>query len=539
MRIAITGAGIVSAIGVGKHATLQSLREGRSGIGPMRFLPSVHTELPVGEVPFSDDGLRRLANVTDASLDRTTLMAIVAIDEALAEARLSRGDASGRRIRLVSGTTVGALDSTDALLRLSPAIQDGTTVSTACSSALNAIMTGADMLRSGEADVVIAGGTEALSIFHLNGFNSLMILDHQRCRPFDDERAGLNLGEGAAYVILERADEAEGRAADPLAYVSGYANACDAFHQTATSPEGEGPYLAMSRALNVAGLAAADIRYINAHGTGTPNNDASESAAILRLFGPKPPLVSSTKSFTGHTTSASGSVEAVICLLAMLNRMVPANLGFATRMPDGITPTMGMEDVDLPHVMCNSFGFGGNDSSLILSLRPTAGLPAIGEQAVRTLALNILSGEDDLQDIRNYVKPMEARRMGVLVKAALLTALRAIAVASVRPDAIVVGTARGCEGNNARITAQLQEEGEETVSPTLFMQSTHNTIASTLAIRLGCHGHNITYMQGAQSLQCAVDEAHRLLRSGRVRHVLVGAYDENPLNAISLILTCE
>ena len=179
------------------------------------------------------------------------------------------------------------------------------TLSTACSSATNAIITGANMLRCGLADIVVVGGAECLSLFHLNGFNALMILDHQPCRPFDRDRAGLNLGEGAAYLVMETAASAQQRGLKPKFVLSGYANTCDAFHQTASSPEGEGAYLAMTAALKTAGLKPEDIQYINAHGTGTPNNDESESKAILRVFGEHYPPVSSTKSFTGHTTSAS------------------------------------------------------------------------------------------------------------------------------------------------------------------------------------------------------------------------------------------
>ena len=218
---------------------------------------------------------------------------------------------------------------------------------------------------------MVAGGTESLSVFHLNGFNSLMILDHETCRPFDATRAGLNLGEGAAYVVMETEESATRRAIKPHAYLSGYGNACDAFHQTASSDNGEGAYLAMTEALKMAGLKPEQIQYVNAHGTGTPNNDMSESVALKRVFGSQLPLISSTKSFTGHTTSASGSIESVICILALQNQFVPGNLGWRKAMDGGIIPTMGKDCYNLQHVICNSFGFGGNDTSLIFSLSLT------------------------------------------------------------------------------------------------------------------------------------------------------------------------
>ena len=242
------------------------------------------------------------------------------------------------------------------------------TLSTACSSATNAMITGANMLRCGLADIVVVGGSECLSKFHLNGFNALMILDHHQCRPFDKDRAGLNLGEGAAYLVMEISASVKKRGVTPLCVLSGYGNACDAFHQTASSPEGEGAFLAMQEALNVAGLNPDDIQYINAHGTGTVNNDESESQAIKRLFGDKIPAVSSTKSFTGHTTSASGAIETVICILALRNGFIPVNYAFEHPMENGIVPNMDLhKGCRLRHVLCNSFGFGGNDSSLVIS----------------------------------------------------------------------------------------------------------------------------------------------------------------------------
>ena len=153
--------------------------------------------------------------------------------------------------------------------------------------------------------------------------------------------------------------------------MSGFGNACDAFHQTASSENGEGAFLAMQKALKMAGLRPEDIDYVNAHGTGTPNNDASESAALRRVFGEQMPPVSSTKAFTGHTTSASGSIEAVFCLLALQEGFIPANLNWATPDPACITPYRGGEaptgHLPLKHILCNAFGFGGNDSSLLFS----------------------------------------------------------------------------------------------------------------------------------------------------------------------------
>lgn len=393
-KIAITGAGIVSAIGVGKSDTLAALRSVASGIGPRHYLHSTHDEFPLGEVKLSDSEMKQRLGITAEPTTRTALMGMLAMDEALDQARLLHGS-DVERVALISGTTVGGMDKSERFYldflagdsrnayidthdcgATTQMIADrygfftlATSISTACSSAANAFVLGANLLRAGMADIAVVGGSECLSKFHLNGFNSLMILDREPCRPFDASRAGLNLGEGAAYLVLETEETALRRGATPLATLSGYGNACDAFHQTATSPEGNGAYLAMSKALKMARLKPADIDYVNAHGTATPNNDATESQALIRLFGKELPPVSSTKGMTGHTTSASGSVEVTICLLALQEQLVPVNCGFGgNAMPDGIRPaTDPVPPRKLRHVMCNSFGFGGNDTSLIIS----------------------------------------------------------------------------------------------------------------------------------------------------------------------------
>ena len=282
--IAITGYGIVCAIGNDASSVLRSLRAKRTGIGPMRYLQSCHRELPVGEVKLSNEEMKYSFGLDEkAVISRTVLMGAIAIRQAMNHANLSIKE---KRVVVISGTTVGGMDITeryflrmqkdDTLLPLVEKHDCGSstremadlaglkeaevcTISTACSSAANAIIVGSEMLQNDEADIVIAGGTEALSRFHLSGFNSLMILDRECCRPFDKTRAGLNLGEGAAYVVLQK------RLSGGL-FIRGYANRCDAFHQTASSENGEGAFLAMSEALQMAGLKPLNIQYNGARG---------------------------------------------------------------------------------------------------------------------------------------------------------------------------------------------------------------------------------------------------------------------------------
>ena len=228
LPIYITGLGIISAIGNNRQEVLSSLQSRQSGIGKMRYLKSEHTELPVGEVKLSDEQMRQILSLEEhQAANRTSLMGTIAMKEAIEDARI--GDLA-KEAFLISGTTVGGMDYTeryflelmngnDKLPTLASHDCGATsvlqaqyfgipeekviTISTACSSAANAIAAGYDLIKAGKAELVIAGGSEAITKFHLNGFNSLMILDHETCRPFDASRAGLNLGEGAAYIVLE------------------------------------------------------------------------------------------------------------------------------------------------------------------------------------------------------------------------------------------------------------------------------------------------------------------------------------------------
>lgn len=586
MRLWITGSGIVSALGVGREATLQSLLATRSGIGPVRYLDTELREFPVGEVPLSDAEMETHLQVpVGAPTTRAALLGMMALEEALASAGISRDELP--RVAFVSGTTVGGMDKTEKFYldflendkhnqyiathdcgACTEMIADHfghfasvATLSTACSSAANAVIYGARLIEVGVADVVVAGGTECLTRFHLAGFNSLRILDTLHCRPFDGSRAGLNLGEGAAYLVLESEAHAIRRGAKAEAFLDGYGNACDAWHQTASSPDGRGAFRAMRQALSMAGLKPTDISYVNAHGTGTPSNDSSESAAMQRLFGDQLPLVSSTKPFTGHTTSASGAIESVICILAMQNSFVPPNLNF-TSATDCIVPVSQLRcGVDLHHVLCNSFGFGGNDSSLLFTrcgVGPSAECKIVGPASTAEKSCSarrrvyIRSAEhisaqepfsdkwmDDAvahdqpyvrsadPDFKPFVPPTEARRMGKLLKRALAVSKESLRQAAVdMPDIVVTGTGLGCLENTQLFLEAMCREGEHLLKPTHFMQSTHNTVSSLVAIQIGSLGYNATYAHKNISFELALHDAMMQIRQGNAKTALVGAHDE-------------
>ncbi len=389
--VAITGMGIISAIGENVEQNYHSLLSGKHGFSSPQFLQTKHTEIPVGEVKISNEAMEdRLQLPSGHAFTRATLLGAHAIREALGQAGLKRSDL--QQTGLISASSVGGMDFTEKFFNEFPEKPDYsrfiqaqhpgftttrlqeyfgingyvTTLSTACSSSANAIMLGARMIKAGKLKRVIVGGTDCLTKFTLNGFNSLMILSPELCRPFDENRSGLNLGEGAAYLILE-AEELIGNK-EILERVSGYGNTNDAYHQTASSETGEGAFLAMQKAILTAGISVENIDHINAHGTATRNNDLSESIAIKRIFKSHIPGLTSTKSYTGHTLAAAGSMEAVYSLLSIKNSIIFPTLHFKTPMKEtGIEPVSLFQNKPVVNVISNSFGFGGNCTSLILS----------------------------------------------------------------------------------------------------------------------------------------------------------------------------
>lgn len=393
-RIVITGMGIISAIGNTVEENYNALLSGQSGVGELTLFESIHCEtIKVGQVKKTTEQLiAELELSSDNNYTRTALLGAYAAKEAIANAGIR--DINDRKTGLISSTSVGGMDytekyffeyeTTEASRKYIDAQGAGdstdkiadyiglkgfvTTISTACSSAANAVMMGARLLKAGKLDRVIVGGTDALSKFTVNGFNTLMILTDGYNTPFDQNRKGLNLGEAAAYLVLEREDIAIADGRTILGVVSGYANANDAYHQTASSENGEGAYLAMQKALKMANMSSNEVDYVNAHGTATPNNDLSEGRAMQRIFTDQMPLFSSTKPYTGHTLAAAGAIEAVYSLLAIQHGVVFPNKNFVTPMEElSIRPQTTLVHKEISTVLSNSFGFGGNCSTVIFS----------------------------------------------------------------------------------------------------------------------------------------------------------------------------
>lgn len=409
----IASFGIVSAIGLGTEETLLSLQQMKSGI--RRYpksddaqgcedMPWQILDVPVGRIDLSDNELRDLAErrvgLKQRHQSRTTSLALLAAHEAIKNSGLSEEwiyDAA-----LISATTVGGMDvtprfyapyvanehgkGTDGRLRyvaehpcashtevmryvLNTGVRCHSTISTACSSGANAILFGARLISSGLIDVAIVGGVDPLCAFTMGGFNSLMILSHDVCHPLSADRSGLNLGEGAAYLVLT-SDRVK---APSVGRLVGWANANDAHHQTALSDRGNGAQLSMGQALamskRLSGYGLEEVSYINLHGTATPNNDASETAAIVDLWqGTTPPPFGSTKGLTGHTLAAAGAIEAAFSLMAIEQQTLWANVGHSQPMGNGIPdPILTNTTAKVDAVLSNSLGFGGNCTSLVFA----------------------------------------------------------------------------------------------------------------------------------------------------------------------------
>jgi len=393
-RVVVTGIGVISAIGNNVSENHLSLKNGRTGIGKAQFLDSRYAEtLLFGEVKKSNLELLSELNLSNTQgFTRTELLATTAFKEAVSDAAILETELTDFDTAFLSATTVGGMVQTNAIYadansNIEPsefvdAYRSGAhtlqiakafglrgytdTVNTACSSSANSIMLGTRLIKAGRVKRAIVGGVDSLAKYTVNGFNALQIFSDELTRPFDANRNGLNLGEGAAYLVLEREEDIQ----DKFVYgeVRGYGNCNDAHHPSAMSADAIGVFGAINGALKTANLLPSEISYVNAHGTGTENNDYTEMHGMHRIFETVPPYAS-TKSYTGHTLAASGAIEAVFSLLSIKFQEQYPSLNFQKKMPEFTTSPLQQfqEDAKVNHVLSNSFGFGGNCSSLILS----------------------------------------------------------------------------------------------------------------------------------------------------------------------------
>src|SRR6266702_1327749 len=382
--VAITGLGCICAAGTDLDACLATLFSGtRNPAPPVRFASTHPVPYPVFEVP---DFAER------PDISRTSALGLHAAREAIADAGLDKGSLDGLRVGVCVGTTVGCTINDEAfyrdyrgggnpelapmerILRSNPAAVMARefgltgpcqTVVNACASGTDAVGLAASWIRGGLCDAVIAGGADELSRITYNGFISLMITDDSPCKPFDRNRKGLNLGEGAAMLVMEAEEVRRRRRRGARSFLLGYGSACDAYHLTAPKPDGAGLRSAITEALHDSGVAAGAIAFINAHGTGTPDNDRLESLVLAELL-PGIPFLS-TKGYTGHTLGASGAIEAVFTAACLELGTVPANAGFATADPElAGTPVRQGTKISGTVALSESLAFGGNNAVIVI-----------------------------------------------------------------------------------------------------------------------------------------------------------------------------
>jgi 3-oxoacyl-[acyl-carrier-protein] synthase-1/3-oxoacyl-[acyl-carrier-protein] synthase II len=552
-RVFVVGMGLMTPLGKGVADNTIALREGRCGLKALSLFDCPFDEpLPVGEVA---------AFPTDGLLPRTHQLALAAAREAMAAC----GDPPDA---VIMGVTTGGMLSTEAHLKQgkrvpppSPYHAAGSvadviarqvgcrgpvlTVSTACSSGAVAIKLAHAMLRRGQVRRVLAGGADSLCRLTYYGFNSLQIVDRRGARPFDRERRGMTVSEGAALLLLEAAASPPEKA---LAQVLGGGLTCDAHHPAAPHPEGRGALAAMQAALADAGLTPDQIDYVNLHGTGTVENDLSEARAVQALFG-EPPPVSSIKGSTGHSLAASGAIEAVAAALAIRDGFLPGNVGFKTLDPAiGIEPLAQSCRQTVSTILSNSFGFGGNNAALVLAAPNHSGGLAADHprQAFRVRGFASLCGAGDTEAMLarlekgqnckglldagaliGAIPPRSVRRMKRLARMTVGLVARTVANAPDLPavHGVFMGTGWGALSETHDFLDKLYASNEFFTSPIDFVGSVHNAPAGQVAIREKIEGPNVTMTGGDASFEQALLAAVHLGADGRP--VLVGGADEH------------
>ncbi|MFO7560779.1 MAG: beta-ketoacyl synthase N-terminal-like domain-containing protein [Desulfobacterales bacterium] len=552
IRIFITGIGIITPAGSGCEETRNFIKNDNRAIRPLGlFQTSQSPPLPVGEITTS---------LPNDMVPRTHILASIAADQALAEFR-KRVDA------IVIGTTTGGMTPTEELLKKNETNPDAyqyhaagsvadyiarrircsgpvITVSTACSSGTSAIKIALEMLRTGTAKSVLAGGADSLCRFTYFGFHSLQLIDPTGPHPFDQCRRGMVVSEGAAALLLEAGDTVPENA---LAEILGAGLSCDAYHPTAPHPEGAGALKAMTKALEDAAVSKHNIDYVNLHGTGTIDNDLSESRAIHALFGDKKPLISSVKGAIGHPLAAAGAIEAAISAICISENIVPANSGCENPDPAlNLCPVKKPLNHPIQTVLSNSFGFGGNNASVVIgslegngnpvSIRELQPLEVIGSECLTgaggtAITMDRFSkGESckgllPIAAISRNLSPRAVRRLKRLPQIALslADAVQQHSEAAGLPSSVFWSTGWGALSESYDFLEKLFESDEKFSSPTDFIGSVHNAAAGQIAIQYKATGPNITTTGGDYSFEQALLTATLLTDRPEESMFVIGA----------------
>jgi 3-oxoacyl-[acyl-carrier-protein] synthase I len=555
--IFITGLGIISPLGRGRLSTVNSLKNSVSGIRTINLFDVAADQLmPVAGVaaPFEIEN----------GVPRTHALALAAAKDAM-EGHECTPDA------IIIGVTTGGMPKSEVLLRSGEKSPEeyiyhgaGTvasylaerfscpgpafTIPTACSSGTVAIKIALELIRNGKADRVLAGGADALCIFTYFGFLSLQLIDAKGARPLDRDRAGISLGEGAAMFLIERAKNPP---PGSIAQVLGGGISCDAYHPTAPHPTGDGALQAMRDAIVDAGIHAADIGYINLHGTATRDNDASEAMALKTLFGDHVPPLSSTKGMTGHSLGAAGAVECAISSLSVSEGLIPGNIGCTNLDPSlGISPILQPESRPVKVALSNSFGFGGNNAAVVIGSvdTKTPDRPEVHPRSLMVTGLACLTGAGDMdisfknfsqgvsiagilnnEEISRNLPQRQVRRLKRIPRMALALAAAASkdAGGKIRPSSIFFGTGWGPLSETYDFLTKLFESAMRFPGPTDFINSVHNAPAGQVAMEFKATGANLTATGGDYSFEQALLIAS-LLASEKQDILLFGADEMHP-----------
>jgi 3-oxoacyl-[acyl-carrier-protein] synthase II len=575
-RIAITGLGVVSSLAIGREESFRRLCAGERGIGPVSLFDTTGLRSRIAAEVRGLDVSAIAPRAEAADWSRSDAMALIAAREALSHARHAEGSPLGLTL---GGTTGGMYETERALAALPPgsiqprdarrlldfplavsvervaralgSVVRSATVCSACSSGAVAIALGASWLLSGRVPRVVAGGVDGLCQLTFTGFNALGAVDPEPCRPFDASRAGLTLGEGAACLVLELESNARARGAPIIAFLSGWAVASEAHHVTHPEPSGTRASAVLLDALGIAALAPSDIDYVNAHGTGTVQNDAMEARALERVFGPDLGRVwlSSSKAQIGHTLGAAGAIEAVITALAVQRGQLPPAAGLAepevpalrlVRLPDQHAP--------LRAALSSSFGFGG--ACAVLAFEPaeaaprllasSAPEPVVISGAASFGPLGLLGGVSGARYLSeatafaptsvppeplSLLDPDRSRRFGRASALVVATAECALTNAARAPQAtgLVVGSAFGDVERSVRFLQKLLGQGPKFASPAEFPQLVASTGSGNASIYLGLTGPCLSVSEFGTSGQSAVSVALSLLELGLAEALLAGA----------------
>ncbi len=582
-RLVVTGVGLVSALGGDAESTWRGVLGGQRGVRPLTLFDASGYRSALGaEVA----GLR---HVEDDTWSRTAEMGLVAAQEATTAGQLLAARAAGLRVGLVVGATTGGMFETEALLGLlaDPRERETTkdcawrkllsnpissitewidrelgpftrtrTLSSACSSGANALVVGASWLLLDLVDVVLAGGADGLCRLTQAGFGALSACDPEPCRPFDQRRRGLNLGEGAGFVVLERERTALGRGARIRCELAGWAIGSEAHHITNPEATGRTPARLLTEALRRGGLGPADLDYVNAHGTATPLNDAMESAGLAAALGEHLARVpvSSSKAQLGHTLAAAGAIEAVLTTLTLRDHVLPPTVGLEQPDPAcALRHVLAAEPAAVRAAASSSFGFGGMDSVLVFAAQQRAaalvpvrhevvvtGVAAITPRGLRVGARTHELLECPIGDTRSIVidpalfDPQRARRLDRLSRLVALVAERALA-GLLPPEAdaphverigLLVGNAWGNLDASAAFMRRVFEKGPRLASPAEFPNLVPSSPVGHVSIYLGLTGPAFALCDFAASGEASFLQGYELVASGEALTVCVGGVEE-------------